>query len=135
METLYTAKAEAVNGRAGHIKTTDTNAIDMALSKPGAGSGTNPEQLFACGYSACFGGALAHIAKTKDITIGDVTIKGDVSLNKDGEGFAISAVLDVYVDDVDHDTAKELADLAHAFCPYSKATRGNIDVKILVNGQ
>lgn len=134
MSVIYTAHAISTGGRAGTVKT-DDGKIDFALSSPGSnGEGTNPEQLFAAGYSACFGGAVQYLAKQKGIDVGDVTIACDVSLHKAEDGFSLSAVMDVHLPDLAADEARELVQDTHAFCPYSKATRGNIDVTLKLNG-
>ncbi|PZP84076.1 MAG: hypothetical protein DI582_09705 [Azospirillum brasilense] len=134
MKTLYTAKVHTVGGRDGHAKS-DDGKIDLKLGRPGSNdAGTNPEQLFAAGYSACFGGALAHIAKLEKIQVNAVTVDAEVNLNQSDDGFSLSAALHVTVDGVDDATAKSLAEKAHAFCPYSKATRGNIEVKLTAEG-
>lgn len=110
--------------------------ISVDFSSPGSGKpGTNPEQLFACGYGACFGGALAFIARQQKLDIGTPNIRVDVHLHQDDGGFFISAVLDVALPQLDHAEAVKLVELTHAFCPYSKATRGNIQVDLRVNGE
>ncbi len=136
MQTLYTAHATTSAGRDGHT-TTDDGKIDLELSAPGSdGDGTNPEQLFACGYSACFGSALKSVAKSRDVSFDDITIKADVDLLKDEEtGYNIAVHLDATIEGVDANTAKELVHKAHEVCPYSKATRGNIEVKLSVSGE
>lgn len=133
MEALYTAVATSVGGRSGNVKSSD-GVINFDLRPPKemggpGGNYTNPEQLFAAGYAACFGGALSHIALAKNIrTKPSITAK--VTINKDGDGFKLSVEMDVVVPGVTQKEAEELAEEAHHFCPYSKATRGNIDVKI-----
>jgi len=134
MKTLYTAKVHTVGGRDGHAKS-DDGKIDLKLGRPGSNdAGTNPEQLFAAGYSACFGGALAHIAKLEKIQVNAVTVDAEVNLNQSDDGFSLSAALHVTVDGVDDATAQALTEKAHAFCPYSKATRGNIEVTLSAKG-
>ncbi len=135
MTVVYTAHATATGGRQGRAET-DDKKISVALSSPGGpGPGTNPEQLFACGYAACFGGAAQHLAKQQGLEIGDITIKAEISLNKDDNGFKISAVMDARLPGLDPAVAKKLIEDTHQFCPYSRATRGNIDVTLKVNGQ
>lgn len=136
MKTLYTAHAHATNGRAGHAQT-DDKKIDVALSKPGSdGAGTNPEQLFACGYAACFGGAVQFLATQKKLDAGVATVQADVNLNQDGTGgFFLSVALNVDLPGIEQSAAEDLVEAAHQFCPYSKATRGNIDVSLSVNGK
>ncbi len=134
MEVLYTAKATAKGGRTGSVKT-DDGRIDLQLSKPGAGEGVNPEQLFAAGYAACFGGAVQFLAQQKGEDVGDVTVEMDVTLNKVEDGFKLGATINVLLPNLDAAKAREVVEAAHAFCPYSRATRGNIDVVLKVNGQ
>lgn len=136
MSTLYTAHATTVAGREGHTRT-DDGKLDFALSKPGGdGSGTNPEQLFACGYSACFGSAVDAVAKSEKVTVQEIRITADVALHKDADkGFYLSVMLNASLDGVDAETARKLVQKAHQVCPYSKATRGNIEVTLKVNDQ
>ncbi len=136
MKTLYTAHATITGGRDGRA-VTDDNKIDVKLVPPGSGKdGTNPEQLFAVGYGACFGGAVAAVSKSQDVS-GKVTVKSDVNLNKDDTGgFFISVVLDVNIEGLDdEEKLEEIVLSAHHMCPYSKATRGNIEVKLRANGK
>jgi Ohr subfamily peroxiredoxin len=133
MTILYTSKASASNGRDGHAET-DNKSISVDLTKPGAG-GTNPEELFACGYAACFGGAMQFVAKQKNLDVGTVTINSAVDLNKDDSGFFISATLSVDLPMLDQAQAEDLMQATHQFCPYSKATRGNINVTLVANGK
>ncbi|SFG07107.1 peroxiredoxin, Ohr subfamily [Halobacillus alkaliphilus] len=129
---MFTAHATAQGGRNGHVKS-DDGLIDLNLVMPGEGDekGSNPEQLFAAGYSACYDGALNLVAskKKKDI---DSEITADVSLLKDesDNGFKVGVVLNVQVKGVSQEEAEELAEEAHKVCPYSKATSGNINVEI-----
>ncbi|MGY8612371.1 organic hydroperoxide resistance protein [Bacillus velezensis] len=131
---LFTSKATAVGGRAGHIKSED-GVLDYDIIMPNAKkdgeTGTNPEQLFAAGYAACFGGALELAAQKQKI---DMTseIEGQVSLLKDESdgGYKIGVTLVIDTKDLDKETAEKLVHAAHEFCPYSKATRGNVDVKL-----
>jgi len=131
-KVAYTTSAEAHGGRAGHVKSAD-GIIDLDLAQPGTSSEpkANPETLFAAGYSACFQGALANRAKTQGIDTADSTVTAEVSFgpSEDG-GFGIAVELKVEIPGVDKDKAQELVELAHQFCPYSKATRGNIDVTL-----
>lgn len=135
MKTLYTAHVTTTAGRDGRSQS-DDKVIDLKQSRPGASDGgTNPEQLFAAGYSACFGSALANVAKSKKIDLREVKVTADVSLHQDDDnGFYLSAVLNVELAGVDDATAQELTDMAHTVCPYSKATRGNIDVTLTAKG-
>lgn len=136
MTILYTAHATTVAGREGHTKT-DDNRLDLQLSKPGGtGEGTNPEQLFACGYSACFGSAVEAVAKAEKIPVKNIAITADVALHKDDEkGFYLSVILNAELDGVDAGTARKLVQKAHQVCPYSKATRGNIEVTLKIGDQ
>ncbi len=139
--TLYTAKAHVTGGRMdGHGRTSD-GALEVDLRIPaemgGPGGGTNPEELFAVGYAACFEGALSVVARRKKAEVGDVSIESSVSLLPDGQGgFKLEVGLDVNLPSVpDIDTAKEIVAAAHKVCPYSNATRGNIEVAVTANGQ
>ncbi|HEY3736857.1 MAG TPA: organic hydroperoxide resistance protein [Jatrophihabitans sp.] len=131
-KVAYTTSAEAHGGRAGHVKSGD-GIIDLDLAQPGTSDTpkANPETLFASGYAACFQGALANRAKTQGIDTSDSTVIAEVSFgpSEDG-GFGLAVELKVNIPNVDTDKAQELVELAHAFCPYSKATRGNINVKL-----
>lgn len=134
MSKLYTATVTTIAGRDGHSKSED-GVIDLKQGKPGAKDGTtNPEQLFAAGYSACFGSALAHVARSKKVAVSEVKVQADVTLHQDDSGFSISAVLNVTLGGVDDATAKELTEIAHTVCPYSKATKGNIEVTLNAQG-
>jgi lipoyl-dependent peroxiredoxin len=137
---LYTAKAHVTGGRAeGHGRTSD-GALEVDLRLPaemgGQGGGTNPEQLFAIGYAACFEGALGVVARRAKLEAGDVAIDSEVSLSPDGQGgFFLSVGLDVTLPSVaDAAAAVELVRAAHQVCPYSNATRGNIEVVLTANG-
>ena len=135
MSIIYTAHATSTGGRNGTSQT-DDGKINVLLSSPGTdGAGTNPEQLFATGYAACFGGAAQYMAKQQGLDMGDITIKCDVNLHKDDNGFHISAAMDVQLPSLDHDSAVKLVKATHDFCPYSRATRGNINVALKVNGE
>ena len=138
---LYTAEATVTGGREnGHGRTTD-GKLDVRLRLPsemgGDGGGTNPEQLFAVGYAACFEGALGAVARRERIELGDVSIDSRVSLSPNqAKGFDLSVALDVSLPDVDDaQRAAEIVAAAHQVCPYSNATRGNIEVELTANGQ
>lgn len=135
MATLYTAEAKVTAGRNGHGRSSD-GVVDVKLATPkemgGPGGGTNPEQLFAVGYAACFGGAVEFVAKQKKLQAGPVEVSSKVALNKDESGFSIGVELSVRIEGVDRATAESLVKEAHQVCPYSKATRGNVDVKLSV---
>jgi osmotically inducible protein OsmC len=138
--TLYTAKAHVTGGRAeGHGRTED-GALEVDLRLPpemgGTGGGTNPEELFAVGYAACFEGALGVVARRAKVETGDAAIDSEVSLSPDGKGgFVLSVTLNVTLPSIeDPAQAVELVRGAHQVCPYSNATRGNIDVVLTANG-
>ena len=130
-KVLYTAKAHTTGGRDGASRT-DDGRLDIKLSSPDtAGTGTNPEQLFAAGYAACFIGALKAVAGMQKITLPtDLAIDSSVDLGKVGEAYGISAELNVSLPGMERNAAQKLVDAAHQVCPYSNATRGNIDVKV-----
>jgi len=136
MKTLYTAHATTIAGREGTSKT-DDGTLDLKLSPPGSGKpGTNPEQLFAAGYSACFGSAVGAAAKMEKIAVSEIKIQADVSLNLDDQtGYSLNVTLNATLGGVDEATARKLVEKAHTLCPYSKATRGNIEVRLQVNNQ
>ena len=136
MKTLYTAHATTIAGREGRSET-DDKQLSLNLSRPGSGKlGTNPEQLFACGYSACFGSAIEAVAKIQKVAVSEIKVQADVTLNQDdNNGYFIGATLNVSLAGVDDATAKKIVEAAHQMCPYSKATRGNIEVKLQVNNQ
>lgn len=130
-KVLYTAKAHTTGGRDGASRT-DDGRLDVKLSSPGtAGTGTNPEQLFAAGYSACFIGAMKAVAGTQKLTLpADLSIDASVDLGKVGMGYGIAVRLTVSLPGMDRAAAQALVDAAHQVCPYSNATRGNIDVTL-----
>ena len=130
-KVLYTAHAHTTGGRDGQSKS-DDGRLSVTLSSPGtAGTGTNPEKLFAAGYSACFLGAMKAVAGMKKITLPDDTsIDASVDLGKIPDAYGIAARLDVSLPGMDRVAAQDLLDAAHQVCPYSNATRGNIDVTI-----
>jgi Ohr subfamily peroxiredoxin len=130
-KVLYTAKTHTTGGRDGASRTSD-GRLDVKLSTPGtAGTGTNPEQLFAAGWSACFMGAINHVAALKKIPLpNDRAIDAEVDLGMNEGGFQLRARLNVSLPGLDRAVAQSLVDAAHQTCPYSKATRGNIDVTL-----
>ena len=130
-KVLYTAKAHTTGGRDGASRT-DDGRLDIKLSSPGTtGTGTNPEQLFAAGYAACFIGALKAVAGMQKVTLpADLAIDSSVDLGKVGQAYGISAQLNVALPGMEREAAQKLVDAAHQVCPYSNATRGNIDVTI-----
>lgn len=138
MEALYTASATVRGGRDGSFETSD-GVLRHDLSTPkelggAGGNATNPEQLFAAGYGACYESALSNIARKEGVKISDVEITSNVMIGKDpkDDGFQLAVRLDVKIPGVDRATAEDLAKKAHDFCPYSKATRGNIPVELNV---
>jgi osmotically inducible protein OsmC len=140
-KTVYTAAATVTGGRAeGHGLTTD-GALDVQLRTPpemgGSGGGTNPEQLFAVGYAACFEGALGVVGRRERAELGDVSIDSRVSLiTTEDHGFTVSVELHVALPEVsDPEQAVRIVAAAHEVCPYSNATRGNIDVTLTANGR
>ncbi len=130
-KVLYTARAHTTGGREGESRT-DDGRLDIKLSSPGgAGTGTNPEQLFAAGYSACFIGAMKAVAAKQKIQLpADLSIDAEVDLGPVGQAYGIAARLNVKLPGMDPAAARQLVDTAHMVCPYSNATRGNIDVQI-----
>ncbi|MVU78452.1 Ohr family peroxiredoxin [Nocardia sp. ET3-3] len=137
MSVLYTAEALATgDGRNGHVRT-DDGKVEFDLSIPkemgGNGIGTNPEQLFAAGYAACFHSALRMVARTVEANVDDSAVGAKVGIgpNETG-GFGLSVTLEVSLPHLPLDEARALADKAHQVCPYSNATRGNIEVDVIV---
>lgn len=137
MKTLYTAEALATGaGRDGHGRTSD-GRLDLDLAIPqemgGSGEGTNPEQLFAVGYAACFHSALQAVARAGKIDVADSAVGSRVHIGpKEGGGYQLAVELEVTLPHLDAEAAQQLADQAHQVCPYSNATRGNIDVTVTV---
>jgi osmotically inducible protein OsmC len=128
-KVLYTAKAHTTGGRDGSSRSSD-GRLDVKLSSPG---GTNPEQLFAAGWSACFLSAMKAVAgKTKVTLPADVAIDAEVDLGTTGGDYGLAARLNVSLPGMERHAAEALVDAAHQICPYSRATRGNIDVTINV---
>ena len=131
-KVLYTAKAHTTGGRDGSSRTSD-GRLDVKMSSPGGpGEGTNPEQLFAAGWSACFLGALAAVAGQKKVALpADRSIDIEVDLGKTSEGgYLLRARLNVSLPGLDREVAQDLVEAAHQVCPYSKATRGNIEATV-----
>ena len=136
-KSIYTAEATVTGGRQeGHGRTSD-GALDVQLRAPGEGGGTNPEQLFAVGYAACFESALGVVARRERAEAGDASITSRVSLlTGEDRSFHLAVELDVTLPQVqDAGEAVRIVQAAHAVCPYSNATRGNIDVTLTANGQ
>ncbi|MCW2806970.1 MAG: organic hydroperoxide resistance protein [Marmoricola sp.] len=138
MDTLYTAEALATGaGRDGHVRSTD-GKVDLDLSIPkemgGTGEGANPEQLFAAGYAACFHSALQAVARSAKAELGSSTVGARVGIGPNGAGgFQLQVTLEVVIPALPHDQAQELVEQAHQVCPYSNATRGNIEVTLEVS--
>lgn len=138
MSTLYSTKVSAVGGRSGTVRSDDA-LLDLSLALPkamgGKGGATNPEQLFAAGYAACFENAVIHVTRNKTAKVkdDDIVVVAEVALSPNGSGgFVLSVALDVAITGLDQATAEEIVQAAHATCPYSNAVKGNIDVAITV---
>ncbi len=129
---VYAARARVTGGRRGGRATSDDGILDLQLTAPketgGPGTGTNPEQLFAAGYAACFQSALGAAAKERGVDTSETVVEAEVGLGPEGESFGLAVQLTARIPGVDADTAQQLADAAHRACPYSKATRGNVPV-------
>lgn len=139
-QTLYTAQVSTLGARAGRVESTDGN-LKLQLSVPvgmggQGGTGTNPEQLFAAGYAACFGGAVQYAASQKKMETGEVQMVAQVAIGPSGDkaGFEVAVELEVTLPKLDQKTAENLVAEAHRICPYSNATRGNVDVKLVAHG-
>jgi Ohr subfamily peroxiredoxin len=134
---LYTAGATVIGGRDGRAKS-DDGILDLAIVPPkalgGSGAGTNPEQLFAAGYAACFGSAIGAVARMKKITTGPVTVTTKVTLGTIGQGYGLAVELEASLPELPRDQAEALVAAAHQVCPYSNATRGNIVVDVKLAG-
>jgi Ohr subfamily peroxiredoxin len=131
---LYTARATATGGRAGHA-VSDDGVLDLDLRPPaemgGPGGATNPEQLFAAGYAACFQSALGVVGRRQDVDTSGSRVEADVTIGTiPGGGYGLAVALRVSIPGVDSGTTRALAEAAHQVCPYSNATRGNIDVTV-----
>jgi Ohr subfamily peroxiredoxin len=136
-KVVYTAEATVTGGRQhGHGKTTD-GELDVQLRPPTEGGGTNPEQLFAVGYAACFEGALGVVARREHREASDASIDSKVSLiTTEERGYNVAVELNVTLPQVqDPEEAKRIVAEAHKVCPYSNATRGNVEVTLTANGQ
>ena len=130
-KVVYTAKAHTTGGRDGNSRT-DDGRLEVKLSSPGtSGAGTNPEQLFAAGYAACFIGAMKNVAGKMKLTVpNDLAVDSEVDLGPSSLGFGVAVRLNVTLPGMERAAAQQLVDAAHQICPYSNATRNNIDVKI-----
>ena len=132
---LYTAEATAVGGRDGHVRSSD-GALDTDVRPPvemgGPGGATNPEELFAAGYAACFQSAMGVVARRQQVSVEGSTVTGKVTIGTvDGGGFGLAVQLEVHIPDVDDATVESVIEAAHQVCPYSNATRGNIAVTLV----
>ncbi|MER7726841.1 organic hydroperoxide resistance protein [Streptomyces sp. NPDC096323] len=136
MESIYTAVATATHGRDGRAVSSD-GKLDLQLAVPvemgGNGQGTNPEQLFAAGYAACFASALGLVGRQAKVDVTDAAVTGEVGIGKQGEGFGLAVTLRVELpESLDEATGRKLVEQAHQVCPYSNATRGNIPVELVI---
>jgi osmotically inducible protein OsmC len=136
---LYTATASATGGRDGRARS-DDGVLDLAIVPPkslgGSGAGgTNPEQLFAAGYAACFGSAIGAVARARKVTTGPVSVTAKVTLGTVGQGYGLAVELEASLPELPRDQAEALVAAAHQVCPYSNATRGNIAVDVKLAGQ
>ena len=134
---LYTAAATSTGGRDGRARS-DDGTLDLAIVPPkalgGKGEGTNPEQLFAAGYAACFGSAIAAVARIQKITTGPISVTTKVTLGTIGQGYGLAVELEASLPEMPRDKAEALVAAAHQVCPYSNATRGNIVVDVKLAG-
>ncbi|MCW6531985.1 organic hydroperoxide resistance protein [Sphingomonas sp. MMSM20] len=130
-KTLYTADVHVTGGRDGAARSSD-GRLDVTLSTPGGpGRGTNPEQLFAAGWSACFQGAMGIAARAKGVTLpAGLAIDAQVELRQGDDGYSLAARLNVHVPGIDPAVARQIIETAHRTCPYSKAIKGNIDAMV-----
>lgn len=130
---LYTAGATATSGRDGRVQS-DDGTLDVVLAAPkvlgGTGAGTNPEQLFAAGYAACFGSAIGAVARRMKITPGPIHVRTKVALGTLGEAYGLAVEIEASLPELPREQAEKLVEVAHQVCPYSNATRGNIEVSV-----
>src|ERR1700736_3537051 len=135
-KVLYTAEATSTgDGRSGHVVSSD-HRLDLDLAPPvemgGSGNGTNPEQLFAAGYAACFHSALRAVARRAQVDPGESTVTAEVGIGPEGEAYGLVVTLVINIPGLDREKTRELAEAAHQVCPYSRATRVNISVDLPV---
>ena len=135
-KVLYTAEATSTgDGRSGHVVSSD-HRLDLDLAPPaemgGSGDGTNPEQLFAAGYSACYHNALRLVARRAGVDPGESTVTAEVGFGPEGDAYGLVVTLIIHIPGLDREKTRELAEAAHQVCPYSRATRGNISVELRV---
>lgn len=135
-DALYTARAHATGGRTGGRATTDDGRLDVAVEVPpelgGSGDGTNPEQLFAAGYASCFLSALRLVAGKRQVPADEASVDSEVHMVREGRGFKLAVSLAITMPGVEREQAEKLVGIAHEVCPYSNATRGNIEVDLSV---
>ncbi|QJD78536.1 Ohr family peroxiredoxin [Spirosoma rhododendri] len=135
METVYTSTVSSVGGRDGDVKSLD-GILEMDLRRPtemhGEGGKPNPEMLFAAAYSACYNGALMAVAERRKVILPEHAVEVSISLNKDGNNMFLSGRIVVKAPGMEHEQLQQLAETAHAVCPYSKAVKGNMDMEITV---
>ena len=131
-KVLYTARVHTTGGgRDGGVSKSDDGHLDVTHTPPGKGGGTNPEQLFAAGYSACFIGAMKAVAAKQGITLPeDLSVDAEVDLGPVGQAYGVAVRLAIHLPGMDRDAAQKLIDAAHQVCPYSNATRDNIPVEL-----
>ena len=131
-KVLYTARVHTTGGgRDGGISKSDDGHLDISHTPPGKGGGSNPEQLFAAGYSACFIGAMKAVAAKQGITLpDDLSVDAEVDLGPVGEAYGVAVRMAIHLPGMDRDAAQKLIDTAHQVCPYSNATRDNIPVEL-----
>lgn len=134
IDPKYTTSVAVIGGREGHA-VSDDGVLDVQLRRPktnGISDGTNPEQLFAAAWAGCFGGALGAVARGTHANVAEATVTVTVSQGPDSDGgYGLAAKIEVTIPGLDQATVQELADAAHQLCPYSRATRGNIDVEVI----
>lgn len=135
METLYTATVSNVGGREGDVKSLD-GILELEVKRPvemhGEGGAANPEMLFAAAYSSCYNGALMAVAGHRKVILPQHAVEVSISLNKNGNDMSLSGKITVKAPGMDHDQLQRLAETAHAVCPYSKAVKGNMEMKVEV---
>ncbi|AQG81291.1 Ohr family peroxiredoxin [Spirosoma montaniterrae] len=135
METVYTTTVSNIGGRDGDVKSLD-GILELNLRRPvemrGEGGAANPEMLFAAAYSSCYNGALMAVAERRKLILPEHAVEVSISLNKDGNHMSLSGKITVKAPGMDPDQLQQLAETAHAVCPYSKAVKGNMDMKIEV---
>ena len=133
-KVLYTARVHTTGGgRDGGISKSDDGHLDITHTPPGHGNGTNPEQLFAAGYSACFIGAMKAVAARQKLTLpADLSVDAEVDLGPTGQAYGVAVRMTIHLPGMDSAAARELVDAAHQVCPYSNATRGNISVDLRI---